>query len=220
MTPFRLRYQTIEFSDIDIHVRTLRDNQQFNDDGGEARVLGISSATWPLFGILWDSGKVLANLMSDYDIGGKRILEVGCGIGLASLLLNHREANITATDYHPEAENFLKANVSLNEGRKIPFIRTGWADEDSGLGLFDLIVGSDILYEAGHVELLGDFINQHAQDDCEVLIVDPGRGHQGRFIKKMTALGFDHRETRPDTSAYLETPFKGRIHHYRRERNI
>ena len=37
----------------------------------------------------------------------KRILEVGCGIGLSSLILNRLNADITATDYHPEAEKFL-----------------------------------------------------------------------------------------------------------------
>lgn len=101
MSVVRLRYHTIEFGELDIHLRTLRDNQQFSDDEGEAEALGISSAFWPLFGIVWDSGNVLAHLMVEYEIVGLRILEVGCGIALASLVLNHRLADITATDYHP-----------------------------------------------------------------------------------------------------------------------
>ena len=77
MDSLRFRYQTVEFGDADIHVRTLRDNQQFLDVGGTAEALGISSAAWPLFGIIWDSSSVLAHLMFDFNIGNKRILEVG-----------------------------------------------------------------------------------------------------------------------------------------------
>lgn len=215
MAALRLSYQTIEFGEIDIHVRTLRDNQQFFDAEGAAEALGISSATWPLFGIVWESGQVLAHFMLDYEIEGKRILEVGCGIGLTSLLLNHRHADITSTDYHPEAGNFLQENVLLNRGEVIPFTRTGWADADSGLGAFDVIVGSDILYEQEHVALLSAFIDQHAKPHCEVILVDPGRGHHARFSKQMLALGYIHSQNKPVTD-YLEKPFSGQILHYLR----
>ena len=69
MATLRVRYQTIEFGTTDIHIRSLRDNQEFSDDKGEAEALGISSASWPLFGIVWPSGEVLAQLMVDYAIG-------------------------------------------------------------------------------------------------------------------------------------------------------
>lgn len=215
MTTLRLSYQTIEFGEVDIHVRTLRDNQQFLDTGGVAEALGISSASWPLFGIVWESGQVLAHFMFDYEIEGKRILEVGCGIGLTSLLLNYRHANITSTDYHPEAGSFLSENVQLNKGEVIPFIRTGWADADSGLGLFDVVVGSDILYEKEHVKLLSAFIEQHAKPHCEVILVDPGRGHHAPFSKKMLELGYVHSQIKPITD-YLEKPFSGQLLRYLR----
>ena len=95
MTTLRLRYQTLEFETTDLHLCTLRDRNQFYDPAGEAEKLGISSAVWPLFGIAWPSGIVLAEFMQEYDIDNKRILEVGCGIGVSSLLLNKRNADIT-----------------------------------------------------------------------------------------------------------------------------
>ncbi len=211
MAPLRFRYQTHEFGLVDIHVRTLRDNQEFEDHDGEAERLGISSATWPLFGIVWPSGQVLSHHMLDYQIDDKRILEVGCGIGLASLLLNHRNADITATDYHPQSGNFLAQNVELNEGRPIPFVRTGWGDEASDLGLFDLIIGSDLLYEQEHAELLSQFIEQHAKPVCDVILVDPGRGNHAKFSKKMVILGFDHHQQKPPHTDFLAEPFKGQI---------
>ncbi len=216
MSLLRIRYQTIEFDDVDIHVRTLRDNQQYSDVNCVAEKLGISSATWPLFGIVWDSSLVLAHLMFDFDVIGKRILEVGCGIGLSSLLLNNRLADITATDYHPEVENFLLENIKLNQGKNIPFIRTSWEDEKSALGKFDLIIGSDLLYERNHAELLSNFIDQHAKTACEIIVVDPGRGNHARFSKKMVKLGYSHKQSKPDNTEYLSHLFRGQILRYNR----
>jgi len=216
MSSLRVRYQTIELDDMDIHVRTLRDRQQYVDDEGIASKLGISSATWPLFGVIWDSSRVLANLMCHFEVEGKRILEVGCGIALSSLMLNSRSADITATDYHPEVESFLQENVTLNKGKAIPFVRTGWLDEISNLGEFDLIIGSDLLYQRDHVELLSGFINQHAKPHCEIIIVDPGRGNHSRFSKKMTCLGYTHKSFKPTTLDFLTQPFRGQILQYNR----
>ena len=126
MTNLRLRYQTLEFGETDVHLCTLRDRQQFHDPEGVAELLGISSATWPIFGIIWPSSLALAQFMQTYSIEKKRVLEVGCGIALPSLLLNARQADITATDYHPEVEPFLIRNTSLNNGAAIAYEQADW----------------------------------------------------------------------------------------------
>ncbi len=199
MTSLRVRYQTIEFGKTDIHMRTLRDRQEFHDPDGTAADLGIPSSIWSLFGVIWASSEVLARLMYEYDIKGLRILEVGCGTGLASMVLNHRCADISATDYHPEVETFLAENVKLNNAQTIPFTCADWADKNDELGEFDLIIGSDLLYERGHATLLSDFIDHHAKPGCTVILIDPGRGHQARFSKAMVELGYSHDKTPPQT---------------------
>lgn len=207
----RLRYQTLEFGNTDIHVCTLRDNQEYSDPDGIAAALGICSASWPLFGVLWPSSLVLAHHMQGYDIAGKRILEVGCGMALASLLLNHRQADITATDYHPAVEYFLDKNAELNGDKLITFERLDWSQTEGSLGLFDTIIGSDLLYEDQHVAILADFIGRHAKPNCEVIIVDPGRGRKNKIIAKMAALGFSSEQQKPIDTIYLDQPFKGHL---------
>ena len=216
MTNLRLCYQTVEFGKIDIHLCTLRNKQEFHDPAGIAEKLGISSATWPIFGVIWPSSLVLANYMLGYQTGSKRILEVGCGMALSSLLLNKQCSDITATDYHPEAGTFLQRNTSLNNSKSIALEQVDWADKNDSLGLFDLIIGSDILYEDNHVELLENFIAMHSKPNCEVIIVDPGRGRKNKLGSKMIERGFTYSQEKPSQTDFLEQEFKGYILTFKR----
>jgi predicted nicotinamide N-methyase len=188
----RFRYRTIEFGDIDIHMRTLRDTNEAAADGGLSERLGVSPSNWPLSGVVWASSLVLAGLMVRFDIEGARILEVGCGLGLASMVLNHRGADITATDMNPAVELFLLHNAALNGAPAIPFERTDWHDDGDSLGRFDLIIGSDLLYERDQAAPLSRFIDDHAHPRARTILVDPGRGQVGRFVQHMGARGFAH----------------------------
>ena len=211
MTNLRLSYQTIEFGKIDIHLCTLRNKQEFHDPQGIAEALGICSASWPMFGVVWPSSLVLAHHICNYDIGSKRVLEIGCGTALSSLLLNKLHVDITATDYHPEVETFLNRNSKLNGDTPIPFERTGWADNNDSLGRFDLIIGSDLLYEHEHIGLLSSFIRDHSNPACEVIIVDPGRGRKNKLAKKMREIGYLFSFSKPESSYSIDTNFKGHI---------
>jgi predicted nicotinamide N-methyase len=217
MTDVRFRYQSNDFGDYDIHYRSLKNRNQFEDIDGIAQALGISSASWPLFGMVWQSGEILAQLMANYELDNRRILEIGCGVGLASLVLNKRMANISATDIHPLAHEYLNHNTLLNHDRAIPFFRTDWIDsQDGSQGDFDLVIGSDILYERPHNKLLSVFIEYYARATSEVLIVDGGRGYSNKFSKLMEANGFSVEildSIVPFTNPQL---FKGKILRYLR----
>lgn len=216
MKKLKFKYCTVELGDHDIHLRTLKNNQQFLQDDGECESLGISSALWPIFGVLWPSGYVLAHKMLNHEIQDKRILEIGCGIALSSHLLNSRDADITATDYHPSVEEYLNINSNLNLKKPIPFERIDWNDQGDALGKFDLIIGSDILYQTDHADPLAEFVIRHSNTNCEVIIVDPGRRKHSKFTKLMQEAGFNYKiENKMDTS-YLPKEFKGSIYLYRR----
>lgn len=172
------------------HLRVLSDRQQYADPDGHGERLGISSAQWSLFGQVWPSGHRLAQAMQRFDIAGKRILELGCGIGLASLVLQRRGAEIVASDIHPLAEPFLAYNAALNALPALHYRQLSWDAPLPALGRFDLIIGSDVLYESGHADLLGTVVARHAHPDAEVLLTDPGRGNSARFTRVLAAQGF------------------------------
>ena len=198
------------------HIRGLKDKQQYSDPDGVAELAGISSTTWSLFGNVWPSGMILAEMMNVHVLDGLRILELGCGLGLASMVAHFRGADITASDYHPSARDFFAANISLNNMMPMSFSLCDWAKLQPEMGQFDLIIGSDLLYEPNHPALLSSFIDQHSKPTVEVVIIDPDRRQQREFTRAMEGLGYIYSMARASSEQIERLQFKGKIMTYRR----
>ncbi|NYT63787.1 SAM-dependent methyltransferase [Alcaligenaceae bacterium] len=215
----------------DLVIRSLLDRQQFYDPTGAAERLGICSASWPLFGMLWPSSVQLASQLACRPVcPDERILEIGCGLALASLVGHRRGARITASDRHPLAKKFLKENAGLNQMSLVKYRHGQWGNpgqpclNDTGAPLlsarYDLIVGSDLLYERDTPEVLARFIDDHAAEKAEVWLVDPDRGHRPAFNRHIADYGFQlMRDKRLGQGLAPGGPvsgYKGRLLVYRR----
>jgi len=194
MAGYALIEQEVEAAGRRWHLETLADRQQFHDPGGALEARGISPAVWSLFGVVWPAGLLLADTMADHPVEGKRILEAGCGLAIASMVLADRQADVTASDMHPLAGEFLERNAVRNGVRTVPFRVMDWRQQYEGV-MFDMIIGSDLLYERGQPELLAEFIEGHIRAEASVVLADPGRGQSTRFNKLMQANGFNVEET-------------------------
>ena len=217
MPGFTTRNITVQVGGHAYKLRVLSDRQQFADPDGHGERLGISSAQWCLFGQLWPSGQLLAQAMVRADITGKRVLEVGCGIGLASLVLQRRGAIVVASDMHPQTEPFLAYNAALNDLPALHYRQLLWGHPLPALGDFDMIIASDVLYERDHAQLLSGVVERHARAVCELVFTDPGRGHSAELTRRLTAQGFDVSESRCAMDDDDRTA-RGRLLHYRRGR--
>jgi len=216
MPGFSTRNLTVQVGGHAYRLRVLSDRQQFADPDGHGARLGISSAQWSLFGQLWPSGCLLAQAMDRADIAGKRVLEIGCGIGLASLVLQRRGADVVASDMHPLAEQFLAYNAALNALPALHYRQLRWGQPLPALGEFDMLIASDVLYERGHAELLADVVERHLRPDGEILITDPGRGHSSGFTRLLAAQGFEVSESRCAMDD-ADQSSRGRLLHYRHQ---
>lgn len=216
MPGYRTRQLLVSVGGVEYRLRVLSDLQQFADPDGHGARLGISSAQWSLFGQAWPAGQVLAQAMHRLDIAGKRILELGCGIGLASLVLQRRGADVVASDVHPLAEPFLAYNAALNGLPALHYRHLRWHEPLPTLGYFDVMIASDVLYEHDQADLLCAVVARHALPAAEVVMTDPGRGNSARFGRLLGAQGFAHRqETCPMNDADAP-PYRGRVLHFRR----
>ncbi|KIQ21495.1 methyltransferase [Variovorax paradoxus] len=230
MPGYQIKLERIAIAGADdLLIRSLLDRQQYADPLGAAAAQGISSAAWPMFGLLWPSGAQLAARMAIHPVAiGARVLEIGCGLALASLVGHRRGNDMTASDCHPLTAGFLLENLRLNALPPMKYRRGHWGmravgpegAEDSGSdvhGAFDLIIGSDLLYERDAGGLLAAFIGRHASPAAEVWIVDPDRGNRPAFNRQMADEGFGMCEERLDQRATVgRLAYRGRLLTYRR----
>jgi len=206
-----LKHETFHFGDRALTVHSLLDNQQFSDPDGEAEQHGISSSMWPIAGLIWASGYALARHVADMDLDGLRILEVGCGIGLASLVARQRGADISATDRHPLAGALLARNAEANALGPINFDRADWVHPTGPTGGFDLVIASDLLYERQHAAELSGFIDHHAAPDGQVVMMAPQRGERGRFERAMVERGFEGARERAKPTVFEGATYAGML---------
>lgn len=230
---YKTRLERIAIAGVpDLVIRSLLDHQQYHDPTGAAQRLGICSASWPLFGLLWPSSVQLAVQFAERPVcPNERVLEIGCGLALASLVGHRQGAHMTASDRHPLAQGFLEKNASLNDMSSVRYRHGQWGMDgtpciqDTGAELlsarYDLIIGSDLLYERDTPELLAGFIDDHAQAGAEVWMVDPDRGHRPAFNRHMAMHGFQLMRDKRLGQAILPNAvvqdYKGRLLIYRRQ---
>jgi predicted nicotinamide N-methyase len=229
MPGYQTKQESVPIAGIaDLNIRSLLDREQYADPLGVAARLGISSAMWPVFGLLWPSGAELAAIMAlRVLVADERILEIGCGLGLSSLVMHRRGADITASDCHPLAGDFLAANLLLNRLLPMKYRHGEWAERPAdaagpaGLsveGRFALIIGSDVLYDRDASTQLAGFIDRHAAPTAEVCIVDPDRSNRAAFSRGMREQGFSLIECRLDHPARAGlAAYKGRLLSYTRQ---
>lgn len=214
MTGYYTRNEKVLVGGQRYRLRVLSNKRQFADPGRLGLRLGISSAQWSLFGQVWPSGRLLAQAMHRFEITDKRILELGCGIGLASLVLQRRGANVIASDIHPLADALLAYNAALNALPAVRYERLSWNLPQPDLGHFDLIIASDVLHERDQPLLLASVIERHAAPAAEVMVTDPGRGHRVQFSHLLAAQGFDLIEECCPMDDRDTPPYRGRLLHY------
>jgi predicted nicotinamide N-methyase len=156
----------------------------------------------PYWAQLWPSAIALARAAAAAHPAGKRVLELGCGLGLPSIAAALEGASVLATDWSADAISFTAANASRNRAH----VRTAvcsWSRPEPLVGEspWDLVLAADVLYEARNVDQLLDLLPRLVDGAGEVLIADPGRRPAIRFLRDTggAASGWLRRST-PDRS--------------------
>jgi predicted nicotinamide N-methyase len=147
----------------------------------------------PYWADLWPSSVALArDVFEGEHLGGRRAVELGCGVGLPSITALARGADILATDHYEAALDFARYNALVNLGRELRTQNLDWhAPRTQGPGYFDLVLVADVLYERRNVTALTALIPTLLIPGGEILLADPGRKNAPVFLEGMRDLGFD-----------------------------
>jgi predicted nicotinamide N-methyase len=197
---YGLKRQRERIGDIELEIECLKDlNETIDLLFAELERTGNASLLeelCPYFGTVWPSARALAETIFErrLDFAGKRILEVGCGLAIPSLVAAKLGAQVVATDFHPEVPRFLESNLAINQVESVRYEHIDWSKGFPDLGEFDWVMGSDVLYERQHALLLAQVVNHYMDAGMSrAMIADPARPYLQTFVDEMTRLGATHR---------------------------
>jgi 2-polyprenyl-3-methyl-5-hydroxy-6-metoxy-1,4-benzoquinol methylase len=118
---------------------------------------------------------VLAEHLAGRPGAGRRLLELGCGIGLVSLAAAAAGYDVLASDYYADALEFTAANAARHGLEGVDTRLVDWRRLPDDLGTFDVVVAADVLYEQPMAALVAAALARTLAPGGLGLVSDPGR---------------------------------------------
>jgi predicted nicotinamide N-methyase len=134
----------------------------------------------PYWAELWPASRALAEALPE--VSGLRVVELGCGLGLPSLVAAARGGEVTATDWAPEAVSLLRENAARN-GLALHARVHDWRQPCTER--FDLALAADVLYERRNVDPLLERLRELAPVAYVGLA---GRPYEAEFLRRAGAV--------------------------------
>lgn len=194
MTKPILNFETVQFDYKDTHltvnkVENLDDlvNQITDDEFNKDERM-------PYWAELWPSAIGLSRYIKNNTklFHKKNILELGCGLGLTSMLLMQQQPeSLLCTDYENNALILARKNFQKNNIR-LPHLK--WLDwRNPKLNKkYDIIVASDVLYEERFFQPLQEVFHNYVEEDGQILIAEPNRKIAVPFFEMLKNKGYEY----------------------------
>jgi len=151
----------------------------------------------PYWAELWPSGVALAaKIARDPAIEqGRRVLELGCGLGVTAIAALKAGADLLVTDYSPEALALCSLNALDQVGAQPKSLRVNWRDIGATLhgtveGGFPVVLAADVLYEGRDLEPLLALVEHVVAPSGELWLAEPGRPPAARFLESIGTRGW------------------------------
>lgn len=146
---------------------------------------------------LWPASVLLCRWMEHNRerIAGHACLDLGCGLGLTSIVAAWLGARVVGVDYEPEALAYARANAALNGiqpplARPPLFTAMDWREPGLARGAFEFIWGGDILYEKRFFDPVQALMRCCLAPDGEVVVADPERTVSRPVWERLRGLGW------------------------------
>lgn len=176
----------------------------------------------PYWAEFWPACLLLADLVDAWPVVSHsadasagpppRVLEVGCGLGLVSLIAAAKGYDVIASDYDDDALAFVELSAAEN-GIPTPELRfVDWRRTYPDLRL-DRVVAAEILFEVRNLVPVARFLAEHLKPDGEALIVDGNRQTADGFPAVAAAAGLTIEQSPIERSAVStgDPPIRGRL---------
>lgn len=149
------------------------------------RACGEQPRWQPYWAQSWESAVAISEALIEQDLTESRVLDLGCGLGLAGTVAASRGAHVTFADAAQPSLLFARYN-SWPWREQIRALPVDWRADLLGQ-TYDLIVGADIVYDVTDWRHLDLFWRRHLRRGGCVLLGEPSRDSAdglGEFLQQ------------------------------------
>ena len=149
----------------------------------------------PYWTELWPSTVALCDWLQERreEIAGRPCLDMGCGLGLASIVARWLGARVLGMDYEADALHFARRNADANNVPQPGWAVMDWRQPALRPGSIERIWGGDIMYEKRFVAPVMRFLEHALSPDGVAWVAEPGRSVYDAFLQALHGGGWQGR---------------------------
>ena len=172
----------------------------------------------PYWTYLWPSAIGLARHLDwSHQFAGHRVLEIGCGFGLAGIVACQKGGIVLFTDYERDTLSFARYNALQNGcAERASFLQMDW-NTPCLKGKFSRILASDVIYEDTHWNPILALLQTHLTPDGEAIFSEPNRTSASGFLERISRYGFTYTKQTNDVVGLDGVVFKISIYCLKRD---
>jgi predicted nicotinamide N-methyase len=143
---------------------------------------------FPLWAKIWEASIVLSEYIAGIPVQQeKRFLEIGGGMGLVGIIASAFGHRVTMTEYNLDALNYARANAETNPpsaDSNLEITQLDW-NRPRLEGLFDYIVGSEVIYKEKDFESILKLFKKYLKPEGEIILAERVRKTSMEFFRQM-----------------------------------
>lgn len=144
------------------------------------------NAPFPFWARIWPSSKAMSQFLAIEPewVRGKKILEVGAGLGLPSFAIAHLATEVIVTDHASEAVSLINKNITHLCFNNMKSMCLDWNDFPDIISA-DTILLSDVNYAPGAFGPLLTLVGKLMEKGAVIIIATPERIMAAPFVEAL-----------------------------------
>lgn len=177
---YALTFDRLRVGEKSVRILKIADLEQFLDGKDPFK----NVADFPFWIRLWDAAMVLSYVLgAQKNVAGKRLLELGAGLGAPGLAASAAGYDVTLSDYEDIILDFQRVSAAASKLDTLKFCHFDWLNPPA-LEPFNVLAGAEILFREEFFQpLLGIFHSCLKDDGVIYLAHDARRQSLGKFLQ-------------------------------------
>jgi len=189
---YAIDIEPLKIGDKILKTLQIKEYEELLADLIELKAAGLMDL--PYWAKVWDSSLLLAYFLGRQPVVlGRRMLEIGAGLGIVGIYAALCGHQVTITDVNDDALHFARANVLLNGVQHVEVSKLDWNDA-AAAETYDVIVGAEIVYDRQSYPALVEFLRRSLAPGGIIFLAKNASLHAPTFFVELTKY-FEFKQT-------------------------